>query len=52
MHNGVYATLDEVMDFYDKGGGKVKNQTLPTDSLHLSAKDKQDIIAFIKSLDN
>ncbi len=51
MHNGVYATLNEVMDFYDKGGGKVNNQTLPTDSLHLSIQDKKDLIAFIKSLD-
>jgi cytochrome c peroxidase len=52
MHNGVYQTLEEVIDFYDKGGGKVDNQTLPTDSLHLSAQDKKDLIAFIKSLDS
>jgi cytochrome c peroxidase len=52
MHNGVYQTLEEVIDFYDKGGGKVDNQTLPTDSLHLSTQDKKDLIAFIKSLDS
>lgn len=52
MHNGVYQTLEEVVDFYDKGGGKVDNQTLPTDSLHLSVQDKKDLIAFIKSLDS
>ncbi|GAA4089757.1 cytochrome c peroxidase [Mucilaginibacter panaciglaebae] len=57
MHNGIYKTLDEVIDFYDKGGGagagvKVPNQTLPEDQLHLTAKEKADLIAFIKSLDS
>jgi cytochrome c peroxidase len=34
MHNGVFSTMDEVIDFYDKGGGagrkvnRWKNQTL------------------------
>ena len=41
MHNGVYTTLDEVMDFYNKGGGEglgfnVPHQTLPFDNLDLS----------------
>jgi cytochrome c peroxidase len=41
MHNGAYTTLDEVLDFYVKGGGAglgldVQNQTLPFDSLQLS----------------
>jgi cytochrome c peroxidase len=22
MHNGIFATLDEVIEFFDKGGGK------------------------------
>ena len=22
MHNGVFSTLDEVIDFFDQGGGK------------------------------
>lgn len=57
MHNGVFKTLDEVMDFYNKGGGaglgiKIDNQTLPLDKLNLSAKESKDIIAFIKSLDS
>ncbi|MBB6129720.1 cytochrome-c peroxidase [Mucilaginibacter lappiensis] len=57
MHNGVFKTLDEVMDFYNKGGGtglgiKIDNQTLPFDKLNLSAKESKDIIAFIKSLDS
>lgn len=57
MHNGVFNTLDQVMDFYNKGGGaglgmKIKNQTLPFDSLSLSPKEQSDIIAFIKSLNS
>lgn len=57
MHNGVFATLEEVIDFYDKGGGaglglKVYNQTLPADKLDLTAQQKSDLIAFIKSLDS
>jgi len=55
MHNGVFNTLDEVIDFYDGGGGagrglKVDNQTLSSDSLHLSKQEKLDLITFIASL--
>jgi cytochrome c peroxidase len=57
MHNGVFKTLDQVMDFYNKGGGtglgiKIDNQTLPFDKLNLSTKESKDIIAFIKSLNS
>ncbi len=55
MHNGVYTTLEEVMDFYNRGGGAgigihQKYQTLPTDSLNLDVQEIKDIITFIKSL--
>jgi cytochrome c peroxidase len=57
MHNGVFTTLEEVIDFYDLGGGagmglKVKNQTLDAGHLHLTAEEKKELIAFIKSLDS
>ena len=57
MHNGVFATLQQVMDFYNNGGGigtgaRVDNQTLASDSLHLSAGEENALIAFIKSLDS
>ena len=57
MHNGVFGTLDEVMDFYNNGGGvgsgwSVDNQTLARDSLHLTTGEKNAIIAFIGSLDS
>ena len=43
MHNGVFSTLEQVIDFYNKGGGaglgiNIENQTLPFDSLSLSRK--------------
>ncbi len=55
MHNGTFTTLDQVVDFYHKGGGKglgykVDNQTLPFDSLQLSVREKQDIVLFMQSL--
>ena len=57
MHNGVYNTLEEVMDFYNKGGGQglginIPNQTLPPDSLQLSQTEIANIIAFMKALSN
>lgn len=55
MHNGAYHTLEEVLDFYNQGGGKglgfdVPHQTLPFDNLDLSEKEIKDIIAFLKTL--
>jgi cytochrome c peroxidase len=55
MHNGVYKTLEEVMDFYNNGGGagihiKTENQTLPPEKLNLTRKEISDIIAFMGSL--
>jgi cytochrome c peroxidase len=55
MHNGVYTTVDEVLDFYNKGGGngfgfKLENQTLPFDSLQLNKKEMSDIKSFLLSL--
>jgi cytochrome c peroxidase len=55
MHNGVFKTLDEVMQFYSKGGGKglkiaPQNQTLPFDKLDLSKKEMKQVVAFLKTL--
>ncbi|MBL7920580.1 MAG: cytochrome C peroxidase [Bacteroidia bacterium] len=55
MHNGVFKNLNQVIDFYDAGGGAgkglhVPNQTLSSDSLHLSKEDKINLLAFINSL--
>lgn len=55
MHNGVYKTLDQVIHFYELGGGNgigmnLEFQTLPFDNLALTAKEKLDLIAFLKIL--
>jgi cytochrome c peroxidase len=55
MHNGVFTDLNQVIDFYDAGGGKgrglnVENQTLSADSLHLTQREKSELILFIRSL--
>ncbi len=55
MHNGAYKTIEQVIDFYNKGGGafiepKMNNQTLPFDSLQLSVQEKADIKSFLLSL--
>jgi len=55
MHNGVFNSLEQVIDFYNVGGGSgngliVSNQTLSSDSLHLTNQEKTNLIAFITSL--
>jgi cytochrome c peroxidase len=48
-------TLAEVVDFYDRGGAagnglKLPTQTLPSDSLHLSSREKSALVAFLRAL--
>lgn len=55
MHNGGYKTLQEVMEFYNKGGGKgfhfkIDHQTLPPDPLNLSGRETEQIIDFMNAL--
>lgn len=55
MHNGAYKTLEEVIDFYDQGGGvgsgvTLGNPTLPAERLKLTAEEKADLVLFIKTL--
>jgi len=55
MHNGVYETLEEVVKFYELGGGNgigmnLEHQTLPFDNLKISEKEKKDIVLFMKTL--
>lgn len=57
FHNGEYQTLEEVVEFYNKGGGEgmgfsVYNQTLSPEPLNLTEKEKKELIAFMKSLND
>ena len=55
FHNGAYTSLEQVIEFYNNGGGlgyglDVPNQTLSGDSLHLTDAEQKALIAFMKSL--
>jgi cytochrome c peroxidase len=50
MHDGSLATLDEVVEFYNKGGIANKNLDPNMKALHLNDKDKADLVAFLKAL--
>ena len=55
MHNGVYPTLESVVDFYNRGGGigvgaQVEGQTLSADTLGLSAREQAALVAFLGAL--
>ncbi|MDQ8163978.1 MAG: cytochrome c peroxidase [Gemmatimonadota bacterium] len=55
MHNGVYRTLEAVVDFYNRGGGagigiQLDHQTLPPDPLRLTTTEQRDLVAFMRAL--
>jgi cytochrome c peroxidase len=55
MHNGVYNTLEQVVEFYNLGGGgglgfDLEHQTLPFDELNLSDKEQKAIVTFMQTL--
>ena len=50
MHDGSLATLDEVVDFYNRGGGKNPNLDPVLAPLGLSKTDTADLVAFLKAL--
>ena len=55
MHNGVYRTLDAVVDFYNRGGGagigiQLENQTLPPEPLQLTARERRALVRFMEAL--
>jgi hypothetical protein len=50
MHDGSLATLDAVVDFYDKGGRPNPNLFPVLRPLNLTAEEKQALIKFLESL--
>lgn len=50
MHNGTFATLEEVVDFYDAGGGDDPLKDTRLRPLGLVPSEKADLVAFLKSL--
>lgn len=50
MHDGVFKTLEDVIEFYDKGGGKNPHLDPLIAPLHLTANEKKDLVEFLTSL--
>lgn len=50
MHNGVFSTLEEVIEFYNRGGGEDPNKSPLLRPLRLSPQEKKDLLAFLLSL--
>jgi cytochrome c peroxidase len=50
MHDGSFGTLEEVVDFYDKGGESNPNLDFALTPLRLAPREKQALVAFLKAL--
>ena len=50
MHNGVFFTLEEVIDFYDQGGGNEPGKSPLLKPLKLTVQEKKDLLVFLLSL--
>ncbi len=50
MHDGSLATLEAVVDYYNKGGNKNKNLDEKIVPLKLTKTEETDLVAFLKSL--
>ncbi|HCF30075.1 MAG TPA: cytochrome C peroxidase, partial [Cyanobacteria bacterium UBA11049] len=49
FHNGGQLTLEQVVEFYNRGGD-VKSPTNTLQPLNLTDVEKQNLVAFLKSL--
>jgi cytochrome c peroxidase len=49
-HDGAFETLEEVVEFYNQGGGSVLNKSPKLLKLHLTKQEKGDLVAFLKAL--
>jgi cytochrome c peroxidase len=50
MHNGVYATLEEVVEHYARGGDVKDNLSPNMKPLELSAAEKRELVEFMRAL--
>ena len=50
MHDGAFKTLEEIVEFLNQGGGNNANLSPLMKPLNLTAEEKADLIAFLKSL--
>ncbi|NOT62031.1 MAG: hypothetical protein HOP19_17595, partial [Acidobacteria bacterium] len=57
MHNGSFATLEDVVKFYNEGGGRGRglsadSQDFRVKKLDLTEQQERDLVAFLKSLND
>ena len=50
FHDGSASTLVEVVDYYDRGGIRNPNLAIEIKPLHLSTREKADLVEFLESL--
>lgn len=50
MHDGSIKTLEEVIDYYDRGGNKNKNLHPAMIPLHLKPEEKKALLSFLEAL--
>jgi cytochrome c peroxidase len=50
MHDGSLETLEEVIDYYDRGGNRNPHLDAELPPLHLTAEEKQALVAFLRAL--
>ena len=50
MHDGAFKTLEEVIDFFDAGGGSNPNLSSLMKPLGLTPEEKTDLLEFMKAL--
>jgi cytochrome c peroxidase len=50
MHDGRFATLEEVVDHYSGGGRTHPNKDIRIQPLHFTASEKAALVAFLRTL--
>ncbi len=50
MHDGSFTTLEEVVEFYRKGGNRNSNQDPLIEPLQMSNADARNLVAFLRAL--
>lgn len=50
MHNGVLLTLEEVVEYYDRGGTRAEGQDARITRLRLTPEEQRALLAFLRSL--
>ena len=50
MHDGSIASLEEVVEYYDRGGNRNPNLDSELQPIGFSSEEKRALVAFLRSL--